>query len=229
MHVLCRPPSAATDFPEFVATQPLSSVRLSQAERTERSDRRMIEAAICLLVKNGSEKTTLKAIGEAAGYSRGLATYRFGSKAALLRAVVDYVSRRWVRHLKVAVDGLTGIEAMRAAVDLQRRLAEESPDEIRTMFNLWYESVRPRSGFRADVARIHQRQRADVARWIREGVEAGALRNDLQPEREAAQFLAGMFGLIYQWLVEPEAVDLDAAHKDFKQTLTLRLTKEPKS
>ena len=43
----------------------------------------MIDAAIELILEFGPEKTTLAAIGERAGYSRGLATYRFGSKAGL--------------------------------------------------------------------------------------------------------------------------------------------------
>ena len=56
---------------------------LTQAERTAISDRAMLDAAIELVLEHGTEKTTLAMIGEKAGYSRGLATYRFGSKAGL--------------------------------------------------------------------------------------------------------------------------------------------------
>ena len=58
--------------------------RRTQAERTALSDQRMFDAAIRLIMDRGTQKTTLKDIGEMAGYSRGLANYRFGSKDGLM-------------------------------------------------------------------------------------------------------------------------------------------------
>ena len=72
----------------------------TQAERTAISDKAMLDAAIELILEHGTDKTTLAAIGEKAGYSRGLATYRFGSKAGLY----DEVTRRGPPNL----DKMTG-------------------------------------------------------------------------------------------------------------------------
>ena len=44
--------------------------RRTQAERTALSDQKMFEAAIKLFIEKGTQKTTLKEIGEMAGYSR---------------------------------------------------------------------------------------------------------------------------------------------------------------
>ena len=49
-----------------------------QAERSALSDKLMFDAAVQLINERGTAKTTLKDIGEVAGYSRGLASYRFG-------------------------------------------------------------------------------------------------------------------------------------------------------
>ena len=54
-----------------------SDKRLTQAERTEISDNRMLEAAVSLIVDYGPSATSLKEIGLRAGYSRGLAGQRF--------------------------------------------------------------------------------------------------------------------------------------------------------
>ena len=62
--------------------------RLTQADRSALSERRTLEAAVELMGERGFEKTTLAAIGEAAGYSRGLATHLFGSKADLFAEVI---------------------------------------------------------------------------------------------------------------------------------------------
>ena len=80
----------------------------TQAERTDRSDRRMLQAAVKLIVANGVEKTTLKDVGENAGYSRGLAGYRFGSKAGMLAFIVRTIGEDWLKDLKRAVEGLEG-------------------------------------------------------------------------------------------------------------------------
>ena len=45
------------------------ALRLTQIERKEISDSRMLEVAIDLIVERGAEQTTLKDVGEKAGYS----------------------------------------------------------------------------------------------------------------------------------------------------------------
>ena len=67
-------------------------VRRRQADRTALSDKLLTEAAIELLVKSGIHGTTLQAVGERAGYSRALATHRFGSKAGLFSHVLKTAS-----------------------------------------------------------------------------------------------------------------------------------------
>lgn len=77
--------------------------RRKQAERTALSDRKLTEAAIRLLVQRGVPGTTLRAVGELAGYSRGLATYRFGSKGGLFANVLQVASADWLKRLQKAV------------------------------------------------------------------------------------------------------------------------------
>ena len=85
-----------------------SNRRLTQAERTEISDNRMLEAAVRLIVEHGPAATSLKEIGMLAGYSRGLAGQRFGSKDRLFAFVLRRVGETWLGHLKQATENLTG-------------------------------------------------------------------------------------------------------------------------
>ena len=55
------------------------ALRLTQVERKEISDAKMLDAAVDLIVERGAGQATLKDVGEKAGYSRGLAGYRFGN------------------------------------------------------------------------------------------------------------------------------------------------------
>ena len=74
--------------------------RLTQAERTEISDNRMLEAAVELISTVGPAATSLKEVGMKAGYSRGLAGQRFGSKDNLFAFVLRQVGEVWLGQLK---------------------------------------------------------------------------------------------------------------------------------
>ena len=180
---------------------------LTQAERTAQSDTRMLEAAVKLIVQQGTEKTTLKAVGELAGYSRGLAGYRFGSKAGLYSFVVKSIGEDWLKALTEVTRGKFGLAAICAATDAHYRFCLEAPDHVRAFYMLWFESVSPQSDVKPVIEGIHARRQQDVANWISAGIEKGEVDAGVDPDIAAHQFCAGINGIVYQWLVKPEDVD----------------------
>ena len=189
-----------------------------QRERTELSDRLMRDAAVRLLVDSGVAGTTLAAIGKRAGYSRGLVTQRFGSKAGLLRHVLQTISARWLAALNEHTAGKHGAEALCGAVDAQLALIRDAPDEVRAMFLLWFVSIDPRTEFRANVRHVQEVQRRDVAAWIEAGQRRGTIVPGVDPEWVAEQFCASALGIIYQWMVDP-AAPIQAMHTELKSTV----------
>ena len=55
----------------------------------EESKSRILDAATALFARNGFDRTSLADVGEAAGVSRGLPTYFFGTKERLYAAVAE--------------------------------------------------------------------------------------------------------------------------------------------
>ena len=163
----------------------------------------MVEAAIGLIVESGLKGTTLAAIGERAGYSRGLVTHRFGSKARLLAYVHDTVVEDWIARVKLAVGNLTGVEALCSAVDGLYGFITDALDEIRAMYLLRYSSIHPGAEYRANVAKAHLAQRRDVQRWIEAGQTHGTVDAHVDASLAAEMFCSAVDGLIYRWLVNP--------------------------
>ena len=97
-----------------------TSVGNTQAERTALSDQKMFEMAIELVNERGTAKTTLKDIGEGAGYSRGLASYRFGSKDGLWMELFARFDEIWKAHLSTYLAGKSGLAALQSAIQAQR-------------------------------------------------------------------------------------------------------------
>lgn len=204
-------------------TQADNAQTLTQAERTAISDKAMIEACIDLILEHGTEKTTLQAIGEKAGYSRGLATYRFGSKAGLYDEVCKSISRHWLAYLRNDVGMTVGIEAMCIALDSFFRFISDSPRDARVLQILYCGAASPKSEYRQTSANIHQRQQDDVADWVRAGIEAGEIRKDADPKSIAALYIAYISGMTYLWLINSKSVDFKKANDDMKNHLRLSL------
>lgn len=196
-----------------------SNNSLTQAERTALSDKAMLEAAMALVLEHGTDKTTLAMIGEKAGYSRGLATYRFGSKGGLYDALCRSISRHWLEYLKRGVGNKVGIEAMCAALDTIYEFEQESPQEARALQILYSGAASPSSEFQETAVAIRRRQKSDVAEWIRAGQTTGAVRRDIDADEVAAQYVAYITGMTYLWLMSPDSFDFSVANEVMKRHL----------
>ncbi len=190
----------------------------TQAERTALAESRMVSAAIDLLNSAGIQGTTLVAIGEIAGYSRGLATHHFGSKAGLFRTVLKRVSSAWNEELIRKLEGKTGLQAMTTAIESHLAHALRYPEYIRAQNILWGAALDPSSEFKPNVAEFMRIQRESVAAWVKGGQALGDIREDIIAERFAEQFYGGLIGINNQWLVSPD-FDLAAAYEDFKHNM----------
>lgn len=204
--------------------QSVTETRRTQAERTAQSDERMLEAAIALIVERGATNTTLKEVGERAGYSRGLAGYRFGHKAGLLSFVVRSIGEEWLRELTRVTHGKLGIGAINAAIDAHYQFVLEAPDHVRAFYILWFEAIGPQSDVRQVIVHVHDRRRHDVQQWITEAVDAGVIPPGVDAARVADQFSAAIIGIVYQWLIKPDAVaQIRSMHEDLKASMQMFL------
>ncbi|MDP6673719.1 MAG: TetR/AcrR family transcriptional regulator [Gammaproteobacteria bacterium] len=181
------------------ASKVSSGQRRTQAERSALAELRMTEAAIELLNERGIGGATLKAIGEKAGYSRGLATHHFGSKSGLFRLVLKRVSAIWVAQLDKHVGSRTGLEALRMGLTAHYRFVRGFPRHVFAMQVLNLSSLDPGSEFKPNVAEFLQGQRKVAVRWVEEGQAEGTIRANIDPVRFAEQYLGSIIGILNQW------------------------------
>src|ERR1700750_760341 len=67
----------------------------TQVERRAEAERKLLEAATELIAERGVRAVTLAAVGERAGYSRGLVTHHFGNRQGLLDALTLELQNRF--------------------------------------------------------------------------------------------------------------------------------------
>ena len=160
--------------PSKVRAKP-RAVRRTQAERTALSDARMFDAAMQLIVEQGTHATTLKEVGERAGYSRGLASSRFGSKDALFGQLVLHFNTSWTRELANKVGTRGGAQACLAALRAVEGFLSSHSGYMQAMYILWFESISSHNDVRDHLAAYHEIYRSDVAHWVEEGIASGEI------------------------------------------------------
>lgn len=198
--------------------------RKSHAERTELSDARMLEACVGLIVAQGTDKTTLKSVGELAGYSRGLAGARFKSKNGLFCFVIKHVAEQWRNEMEKLILDKIGYDAICAAIDAHHQFCLKTPKSFRAFYILWFESIGHESEISRVIVNIHDRRLSDVTGWIRTAIEKNLLSDETDAEATARYFLTSMFGIVYQWLINPRIEqEISLLHEQLKSSMRMML------
>ena len=197
-----------------------SEGRLTQAERTEISDQKMFDATVQLVVQHGPAGTRLKDVGVLAGYSRGLASHRFGSKDNLFSFTLRRLGDMWLKQLTAATQKHVGITAVEKALDQHYQFCVDAPDYVRTFYKLWFESVNASSVLSDAIKAIHKRRHDDVVTWIE--CDASLPQEvKLRADDIAGQFAASVVGIVYYWLANPDELSqVRRLHEGLKQTMT---------
>ena len=209
---------------KFESDPAATAARRTQAERSALSDARMLDAAVSLICERGAAGTTLKDVGERAGYSRGLASYRFGNKHGLFAFIIRSIGESWLRELRRAVKDKVGLDAIESASAAHYRFITDGRDHIRAFYILWFDSIGPDPELKRLVGSIHERRRRDVEEWIRMGIERGEIEPNVDVIGTADQFCAAIVGIVYQWLANPhDAAHIRSLHESLKHQAALAL------
>ncbi|MEU9442522.1 TetR/AcrR family transcriptional regulator [Streptomyces sp. NPDC048304] len=180
--------------------------------RSEERRAEIVGAALEVIAERGYRGASLAAVAERVGLTQQGLLHHFPTKEALLVAVLQERDR-W-----------DAVPDSQWRVDLLASLVEYNamrPAIIQTFSALLGESVTEGHPARSYFTERYTRVRQSMAAVLR--AEYGdRLPNGLAPERTAPLLIAVMDGLQYQWLLDPESVDMPGAFRDF-----LRLLGEP--
>ncbi|MFG3345197.1 TetR/AcrR family transcriptional regulator [Streptomyces sp. NPDC048018] len=175
----------------------------SEERRTE-----IVRAALEVIAERGYRGASLGAVAERVGLTQQGLLHYFPTKEALLVAVLEERDR-W--DTSGARDpGKWRLDLMESLVDYNAM----RPGIVQTFSALLGESVTEDHPARAFFTERYTQVRENMAEVLR--AECGdELPGGLTPERAAPLLTAVMDGLQFQWLLDPDAVDMPAAFRDF--------------
>ncbi|MDR3513907.1 MAG: TetR/AcrR family transcriptional regulator [Caulobacteraceae bacterium] len=178
--------------------------RRTQSERRDQSEKGLLTAAAELIAERGLGAATFDNIGQRAGYSRGLATQKFGSKQGLIEALIAHLhARADAIFAERRVDEMPGLEAIVAYVDNYLRNLE-TDGEVRAYFIMMAGAVADLSQVRAAFAASHQLVERRLEAMVLRGQAEGAIRPQIDADAAALMIGSLLLGLSMQWLVDPQ-------------------------
>lgn len=203
-----------------------TATRRTQAERRSESGRGLLDSAVELIAQQGVGAVTFEAIGRTSGFSRGLATQRFGSKQKLIEALLDdlYESEQ-ARLSEHRLDDLPGLDALITYVDLCLRNVVAN-DGARAYFRLLSSSVADANNLRDAFRERHADVEAQLMVWMAKGQAEGAIRPELDPSATALMIGCLVFGMWMQALVDP-SMDIDPIRETSLAMLRMGLALPP--
>mgnify|MGYP005810975859 CR=1 FL=1 len=186
-----------------LTTESSSMHRRTQAERRAESDQGLLIAAAEIIAGEGFAAATFEKVGARAGYSRGLASQRFGSKDGLIEALIDYLHER-SDELAAGQhqEALSGLDALLTSVDTYLSNFE-SETALRAYFIALAGTVSTLSRLRAAFAASHMKAKERFMEQIARGKADGSVAGDLDAEAAALMVGSLLLGVSTQYLIDP--------------------------
>ena len=192
------------------AAGPTARVRQQRGVRTEEA---ILEATLRLLATRGIQGTSLDLLAEEVGVAKSSILWHFGSKEELLLRVAERVLEEVAQGPAREILALPTIEERsEASWRFYADSVRERPELRRLVLWLILESADGRPELRARLQQVY--------RSIREMFEAGlrgVVADRAQRTSLAVISVAAFDGMFVQWLLDPDAIDLEAVHTEIRQ------------
>lgn len=164
-------------------------IRRTQAQRRAESEDRLLTAAAEIIAGEGYLALTLERVGERAGFSRGLASRKYGSKDGLIEALIRRASASVHEQVDRAVaDAADPLDKVLVLFDRFFELVL-SDVTVRAYFVLFGALIANRLDVFAVFDEIQQKFGNRIAEMVRAAQATGAARADVPAEHAA--FMVG--------------------------------------
>ena len=183
----------------------------TRAERQVRTRTELIDAAERLFSANGFHSTSLDAVADSAGYTKGAVYSNFSSKEDLFFAVYERRVEQHLEHIGPRIAGsddvIEGVLGVIAEVANRR---EQDDGWLAVFFEFWTHVLR-HPEHRERFAAIHSRGADPFVSALERFAAEREIELPLDPRELAVSFFAMGTGLSLEQLTQPDVVDARVA------------------
>lgn len=189
----------------------------------------ILEAALACFHEYGVAGTSLAAIGERAGYSRGAVYWHFKNKSEVLEAMVDRERVPYMERLRSTYSPTRSnpVLDLRSALLLSfNELAADA--RLRNMVQIMLRNdLSKESAALQQMQKQHLHEQMDIYRHVfRRADELGQLRDPADADTVAHALHTGLTGVLYCAMIAPELFDLSRDSRNIVDAVLAAHVKE---
>jgi AcrR family transcriptional regulator len=194
--------------------------------RSERSSKRLLEAATELIADQGYSATTIAQIAQKAGYSHGLVSQRFGSKSDLIRMLAtEFQNYFAIDKLEPELKERSGLDALIVMVETYLDAVAGSGTLGRAYYELFGESIVLVPEIHETFVQADRNFRDLLMKTIRAAIALGEIPASVDVAAVASVVLAILRGTSMQWLLDGGSIDLAAIKAEIRRVFELAFSR----
>ncbi|MPQ96582.1 TetR family transcriptional regulator [Modestobacter sp. I12A-02628] len=176
----------------------------------------ILTAAVEVFSASGFHRGSLRDVAERTGLSQAGVLHHFSSKSELVAAVLTWRDEQAEGRFH---DALSGVQWIRALVDLVESNQRESPQLAEMYALLSSEATSPEHPVHEYFTQRYVWVVANAREALERAAQVGHLRPGVDPASAARTLIALMDGLQVQWLYDRGGVDMAADFHRYAQSL----------
>ena len=194
--------------------------------RSERSSKRLVEAATELIADQGYSATTIAQIAQKAGYSHGLVSQRFGSKSDLIRMLAtEFQNYFAIDKLEPELKERHGLDALIVMIETYLDAVAGSGTLGRAYYELFGESIVLVPEIHETFVRADRNFRELLMKTIRAAIDLGEIPAVVDVSAVASVVLSILRGTAMQWLLDGGSIDLAAIKAEIRRIFELAFSR----
>lgn len=192
--------------------------------RTQETRRLILDAAYAVFARRGYGGAAVDEILAEAGVSKGAFYHHFPSKEAVFQALLAERARRCTEAMAAAVVGEAPLpENVRNILRAGWKVLTDDPVWANIQMEFWVHATRE-PWAREAMSDSFRQCRQFLATALAAAQQRGAVRPQVDPEAAARLILALSDGVVVQWQIQPDEVQLDNLIESMADMITLFLT-----
>lgn len=199
-------------------------------KRSDETEKRIIQAALELFIRDGYHGTSIKDITEKVGLTKGALYTHFRGKGDLLLRIIQEFNTQYIEVMVTIVNRYPGdaIAKLNCAISFSSRFALKNPDLCLFLTFLTTE-LSADVDFEPALKAVYSTYRKFISHLISEGIRQGLIDKTMDPELGALTFMAIHDGVLHQWALNRDHINGEDYVRTFRSIFIKGLTSSHES
>jgi AcrR family transcriptional regulator len=189
-------------------------------KRSEQTEKKILQAALSLFVRNGYHGTSIYDITQKVGLTKGALYAHFSSKGELLLRIIDEFRVLYIDEMIRTVTEFQGnaLEKLNCAMNFSAKFALRNLD-LCVFLTFLTTELKADVDFQPALKRVYRKYRKFINELLSLGIRQGVITKGFDPDLGALVFMALHDGILHQWVLNRSSLEGKVFFSTFKSIL----------